>query len=201
MDSGDHDSNEPSYEGKLPFYLGISFIIFVAWTVGRLAAAYGLPPVFGYLIVGYCFSIIDDEQTENARDEIRLLTFLVVLIRAGLEVSIPDIDRYTLLLGTVPCIADAMGVAIMAMTIFSYDFTTAAALGFVIAPLGDGLVIPKMQEYKVQYEKLDAPRRVFNAAPLEASTALFLFGGVDFIRSAPPSRISKRMSCPCICLI
>jgi Kef-type K+ transport system membrane component KefB len=178
------DPDEPDYKGTLPFYLGISFVIFIAWTVGRLVSVVHLPPSFGYIIVGYCFSNFDDDKTESARDEIRLLTFLVVLIRAGLEISLPDIDRYSLLLGTVPVIADAMGVAVMAMFIFSYNFTTAAALGFVVAPLGDGVVIPKMQEFKSTHKKHDVPRRMFIAAPLEASTGLFMFGGVAFVRSS-----------------
>jgi Kef-type K+ transport system membrane component KefB len=178
-DDGSYEYDGATYEGKLPFYLGLAFVIFMAWTSGRLVQTVGLPPVFGYLVAGYCFNYFDDEDTESARDEIRLLTFLVVLIRAGLEISLPDIDRFALLLGTVPVIADAMGVAIVAMHIFGYDFTTAAALGFIVAPLGDGLVIPKMQEYKFTNSNVDMPQRVFTAAPIEASTALFMFGGAS----------------------
>ena len=63
-------------------------------------------------------------------------------------------------------------------------------LGFTMAPLGDGLVIPKMKDFaKPKLQNAAAlPKAVFTVAPLEMATCIFLHGVcVDLARDEGPA--------------
>jgi hypothetical protein len=160
---------------KLPFYLGVSYTLLGAWVMGRVADAIYLPPVLGFLIAGFCFQYFNDETTQSAAPYIQTLSFLIVLVRAGLEIELSDINRVTLPLGCLPVLVDGFTIAIMATYTLDFTFTEAGSLAFILASLGDGLVIPLMLELK-PLKLGPMPRLMFTAAPLEACTALFTFG-------------------------
>ncbi|EOD21105.1 hypothetical protein EMIHUDRAFT_241657 [Emiliania huxleyi CCMP1516] len=85
--------------------------------MGRVADAARLPPVLGFIVAGFCSRPITDSITASAAPYIQTLAFLVVLVRAGLEIELTDLNRVTVPLGLLPVLAD--GSAIMATAIES----------------------------------------------------------------------------------
>lgn len=159
----------------LPFYLGVAHTLFGGWVMGRVADAARLPPVLGFIVAGFCSRPITDSITASAAPYIQTLAFLVVLVRAGLEIELTDLNRVTVPLGLLPVLADGSAIMATAMYSLGFSLTEAGALAFILASLGDGLVIPLMLELK-PLRLGPMPRLMFTAAPLEACTALFTFG-------------------------
>jgi hypothetical protein len=136
--------------GRLPIYLSLAYTLFCAYLFGRVSTAAQLPNVLGYLCAGFIFQYLQSDKTASASPTLQTLVFaLGVLVRAGLELDFKDMNYITVPLGILPVMADGLTVAVCAMSFLDYSFVEAGALGFIIAPLGDGMVIPAMLELKV----------------------------------------------------
>lgn len=158
-----------------PVFLTISWYLFISWTLGRIVQALRGPPVLGYLISGYCLQHVQDHSWMGVRPLIQLLSFLIVLTRAGMEISPRDLDAVSIALGVLPIAADALTITVFAMYWNSWSFVPAAMMAFVITPLGDGLVLPALGGFK-SLNLSEVPKIMFTAAPLEVVFCLFCFG-------------------------
>jgi hypothetical protein len=98
-----------------PIYLTLAWYFIVSWLLGRLVAALRGPPAFGYLISGFILSFCVDDVWLAAKPYVQNLAFLIVLVRAGLEISPHDLRASTVALGTLPYVADAVAVAAYAV--------------------------------------------------------------------------------------
>ena len=161
--------------GTLPLFLTIAWYFGVSWFAGRVCVILHLPPVIGYLISGFSLQYVCDPIWFNTRPTVQLLAFLIVLCRAGLEISPQDLSPTTLLYGTIPVLSEAFAISIFSMYYLNLQFIESISLGLVMSPIGDGLVLPKLQEYK-PLNLGQLPRVMFTSAPLEVITVLFLFG-------------------------
>jgi hypothetical protein len=162
--------------GKLPLFLALAYTLFCAYVLGRVATAVQLPNVLGYLIAGFILQFISPKTLVSASPTLQTLVFVLgVLVRAGLELDFADMNYVTVSLGVLPVMADAATIAVCAVSFMDFSLVEAGALAFIMAPLGDGLVIPAMLQLKDK--KLGPmPRLLFTAAPIEAVTGLFVFG-------------------------
>ncbi len=75
-----------------------------------------------------------------------------------------------------PSPVDALAIAGFAMVTWGYGFVAAFCLGVVMAPLGDGIVLPACTQMKSLGLESKMPMLQFTAAPVEVITCLFLFG-------------------------
>ena len=141
----------------VPQYLGLAFVMVTAYALGRVIGVLfkvlfkvSIAPVISYLILGFLLSHYDVMSSDLSAGIgiIKVYAFFIVLARAGLEIEPSKINLATLLLGTLPCMCDATAIGIGAMLIRDFTFIEGLALGFVMAPLGDGLVIPAISNRK-----------------------------------------------------
>ena len=166
---------QPEQQGSLPLFLTIAWYFIMSWFLGRLITIFRGPPVLGFLISGFCLQYVFIPNWSTTRSTIQLLAFLIVLCRAGLEIAPQDLNRYTIALGVFPVLIESFGIGFFAMGFLNFSFIQGVMLGLIMSCIGDGLVLPKLSEYK-PLNLGNAPRFLMTAAPLEVVVTLFTFG-------------------------
>lgn len=64
------------------------------------------------------------------------------------------------------------------MAYLNFSFVQGCLMGLIMSCIGDGLVLPKLSEYK-KLNLANGPRYLMTAAPLEVVVTLFTFGIVE----------------------
>jgi len=179
-------------EGKnYPIELGWAFLLVVGYLVRVAFVSIRLPGAIGILLVGFAFSNFMQEEILENRDDLQRFAFLLVLLNAGFEVSIKRLRPAILLISLFPGLVEMAGIAGLAMLTHDVDIREGLVLGCVLFPLGEGLVIPRMNEFKAAYPDHALPRVTLTWAPLEATLALSFF---SFLASVSSSLTEGQLS-------
>jgi hypothetical protein len=157
--------------------------------VRTLFVSFKLPASVGVILSGFVFSFFIQTDILAARDQLQENAFFLVLLTAGLEITVKDLKPYIFVMAWLPAMCELMAIAAYGSTILGYTWQEGAVLGTVLVALGDGLVIPKMKEFSTKFPGHPMPRLVFTWAPLEACFALTMFGTLEGI-SAPADQPS-----------
>jgi len=130
------------------------------------------------MLSGFFFQYFQFFQNDLlfARDEIQELAFFLVLLIAGLEMRVEHLKWHIFVMAILPVAFEIFGIALYAYFVLQHGRVEGLMLGSVLAALGDGLVIPKMQEFAQSFPKHELPRLVSSWAPVEASFVLTTFG-------------------------
>ncbi|CAE8701520.1 unnamed protein product [Polarella glacialis] len=111
-----------------------------------------------------------------ARPDLQQFAFFLVLVNAGMEINIKHLKPQVLLLAVVPAVLEWLGISAYAFYFLGFAPIEALILGKVCMPLGEGLVIPRMMEFRVKHPEHPLPKLVLVWAPIEATVAMVLFG-------------------------
>lgn len=179
-----------------PVPLGVAYIFLGGYILRSIFVTAGLPAAVGVILSGYLFQHFFQRDLFFARDEMQELAFFLVLLIAGLEIRIPDLNLKVFVMAWLPASFEVVGIAVYAMLGMEYSYVEGLVLAAVLVALGDGLVIPKMKEFGQKFPNHPLPRLVFTWAPLEASFALTLFGiltGVASPANQPETPVSMIM--------
>lgn len=179
-----------------PVALGVAYIFLGGYILRSIFVTAGLPAAVGVILSGYMFQHFFQRDLFFARDEMQELAFFLVLLIAGLEIRIPDLNIRIFVMAWVPATLEVVGISAYAMLAMEYTLVESLVLATVLVALGDGLVIPKMKEFGQKFPNHPLPRLVFAWAPLEASFALTLFGiltGVASPAHQPETPVSMIM--------
>jgi len=168
---------------QYPIELGWAFLLLVGYLVRLLFVSFRLPGPVGIMFVGYAFSHFFQKDIYENRDQLQRFAFLLVLLNAGFEVSVRRLRPAMLLVALLPATLEILGIALMATLTVGMAFREGAVLGCVLFPLGEGLVIPKMNEFKHKFPNHPLPRVTLTWAPLEATFALSLFSFLSSLSS------------------
>eukprot|EP00930_Biecheleria_cincta_P094455 TRINITY_DN8557_c0_g1_i1.p1 TRINITY_DN8557_c0_g1~~TRINITY_DN8557_c0_g1_i1.p1 ORF type:complete len:514 (-),score=82.58 TRINITY_DN8557_c0_g1_i1:185-1726(-) len=165
------------HHAAYPLHLALAYLFAIGYGLRTLFVSFRLPGAVGVILSGYVLSHFMQDDVLLARDHLQQLSFFLVLLTAGFEISINDLKPYMLIPGILPSLLECVGLATYAVWILEYSLVEAGVLASCLMALGDGLVIPKMAEFGAdpEYRGLQIIRLVFTAAPLEASFALTLF--------------------------
>lgn len=159
-----------SSTGTLPFHSALGCMLLVGWISGRATDfLFGLPPLLGYMAFGYAFRSIEGLAMTAARPYVLKLAFILILMRAGLEIQPRDLTPFTVALGMLPFAADALAASLAAAHLFALSPLEAAAFGAIVCALGDGIVIPRMIDLcmRARGGQPALARAVLTAAPIE----------------------------------
>ncbi len=173
--------------------LTIAAALLAAWVLGRLARALGLPGMVGMLaggaLVGAGLGPWLDGVTlpgaglavEGVARPVRLGALALVLLRAGLGLSLGDLRRggpLALRLGLLPVAADALCVALAAHLLLSLSPMVAMVLGCAVAATSPAIVIPGL--LRLLDRGPDGRRRILTAllagTPVDNLAAVVLLG-------------------------
>jgi len=162
--------------GEYPVQLGIAYLFLVGYLVRTLFVTMRLPASVGVILSGFAFSFFFQADIFFGRDLLQQLAFFLVLLTAGLEITLKDLRPYIFIMACLPASLEVLAIAAYAVRAMDWSIIEGLVLGTVLVAIGDGLVIPKMKEFGLKYPGHPMPRLVFTWAPLEASFVLSLFG-------------------------
>jgi solute carrier family 9B (sodium/hydrogen exchanger), member 1/2 len=114
-------------------------------------------------------------------DELRLVALIVILLRAGFEISKETLNRVggrVLLLATVPAIFEGVAVMLLGPGLLGLGLLDSAVLGAVLAAISPAVVVPLMirfMERGMGAEK-GIPTMILAAAPINDVFVIVVFG-------------------------
>lgn len=169
--------------------MALGCMLIVGWLFGRAADFFlGLPPLLGYMAFGFVFTNTQGPNLQAARSYLLKLAFIVVLVRAGLEISPRDLTKLTVALSVLPFAADALVTGFIASSIYGLSGLEAATYSSIMCSVGEGIIIPRMVDMirKSSPGHTLLPRAVLTAAPVECILSLFMFGACSSMLSGLP---------------
>lgn len=131
--------------------LSIAVILLSGLLLGTICKKVRFPSLFGMIIAGviigpYCLNLID-ESILNVSSEIRRIALIIILIRAGLKLSLDDlkkVGRPAILMCFLPACFEILGMIIIAPIMFGMSRLDAAILGAVIGAVSPAVIVPRM---------------------------------------------------------
>lgn len=169
-----------------PIQLGLAYLLLVGYAVRTLFVSLSLPASVGVIISGWIFSYFIQDDIFFGRDMLQELSFFLVLLTAGLGISLPSLKWQHFVVALLPCTLELLAIMAYATTYLGYTLAEGLNLGTVLVAVGDGLVIPKMKEFHAKFPHHPMPYLMLCWAPLEACYVLALFGVFTSV-SAPAS--------------
>ncbi|XP_038060372.1 sodium/hydrogen exchanger 9B2-like [Patiria miniata] len=132
----------------------IYVLVVVAAVGGKLIELIHLPALLGMLLVGFIFKNVPgiqiaDDIHPGWASALRNIALAVILIKAGLGIDAAALRRLSLVcarLSTVPCVSEAIIIAIMSHALLGFSWDWAFMLGFVIAAVSPAVVVPSVLE-------------------------------------------------------
>jgi NhaP-type Na+/H+ or K+/H+ antiporter len=125
---------------------------------GKLVANFGLPPLFGQLLMGFLLKNVIPDQlnglSASLNSMLRSVALAIIMLRAGLGLDFAMLRKSsvsTLVLATGPCIGEATTIAILAHVIFpGMSWPFCFMLGFCIADVSPAVTTPILLELNLQ---------------------------------------------------
>ncbi|XP_028408354.1 sodium/hydrogen exchanger 9B2-like [Dendronephthya gigantea] len=168
---------------------GLSILLAVAALVGflvRLIPWLKLPSLLGMLIAGFVLKNVDGIDVAKEIDNewsltIRNVALVVILLRSGLGLDQNALKRAKWTIGRLallPCIAEAITVAVMGHLLLDMGFLWSFQLGFLIAAVSPAVVVPTLLELQEKGYGVDEgiPTLGVASASLENVFAISLVG-------------------------
>ncbi len=150
------------------------------WVFRRLR----LPGLLGVLLLGVLFGphvwgLMDPGFIEASAD-LRMIALIVILLRAGFELSrdvLNRVGKQALLLSFIPGIMEGGTIALLGPRFLSLTHLESAMLGFIIAAVSPAVVVPMMIGFieRRMGAKKGIPTMVLAAASLDDVIAIVIF--------------------------
>lgn len=166
--------------------LALQTLALVVGTVllARLAESLRLPSLLGMIAAGAVLATIPPGEGVDLADvasPCRLAVLAVVLLRAGLGLSIDDVrrsGRLAIKVGVIPLLLDAGVVALGGHLLLDLEPSSAVALGFLVAAISPAIVIPGLIDIlgSLTGERRRGPAALLTAAPLDNVIAVVALG-------------------------
>lgn len=129
----------------------ITYILFFGLFFGWICKKMHLPALFGMILAGILIGpyVLDllDPTILNISAQIRKIALVIILIRAGLKLSLTDlkkVGRPAILLCFLPASAELIGMLFLAPKLLGISLLEAAVLGSVVAAVSPAVVVPGM---------------------------------------------------------
>lgn len=131
--------------------ISITYILVVGMILGWVCKKVRFPALFGMIIGGiligpHVLNLIDDSVL-NVSAELRKIALIIILIRAGLKLSMDDlkkVGRPAILMCFLPACLEIVGMILLAPPILGLSLLDAAILGSVIAAVSPAVIVPRM---------------------------------------------------------
>ncbi|MBF0498518.1 MAG: cation:proton antiporter [Candidatus Riflebacteria bacterium] len=135
-----------------------------------------LPGFIGILCVGFLLGpYCADQVTPNLLSisaDLRLIALVVILLRAGFSIHLQTLHKFgfrLLLLAVIPSLFEAVTVASIAHTFFSFSWNSSFTLGFILPAVSPAVIIPFMLQCIEEKRGLEKqiPHLILTAASLD----------------------------------
>lgn len=131
--------------------ISITCILFAGMLFGFLCKKVKFPSLFGMILAGiligpHVLNLIDGSIL-NISAEIRKIALIVILIRAGLKLSLEDlkkVGRPAVLMCFLPAALEVVGMVLLAPPLLGITRLEAAVLGAVVGAVSPAVIVPRM---------------------------------------------------------
>lgn len=131
--------------------ISIAYITFAGLILGYLFKKIKFPSLFGMLLAGiiigpHVLNLIDNSIL-SISSEIRKIALIIILIRAGLKLSLEDlkkVGRPAVLMCFLPAAFEVLGMTLLAPKFLNITTLDAAILGAVIGAVSPAVIVPRM---------------------------------------------------------
>lgn len=131
--------------------ISLTYITLSGLILGYICKKLHFPSLFGMIIAGiligpHMLNIIDSSILDISA-EIRKIALIIILIRAGLKLSLDDlkkVGRPAILMCFLPATLEVIGMVLLAPPILGISTLEAAILGSVIAAVSPAVIVPRM---------------------------------------------------------
>ena len=163
--------------------LGIAELVLLGLLFDWLFRKLKMPGLIGLLLLGvivgpYALDRLNDE-TNLVSQELRLLALIVILLRAGFEISrkaLAQVGGRALMMSFLPCLCEVGFVTFLGPRILPLGYLEAAMLGSVLAAVSPAVVVPLMIQFIEEGRGADkgAPTLVLAGASCDDAVAIVL---------------------------
>lgn len=131
--------------------ISISMILLLGMFGGWICKKIKFPSLFGMLVAGivigpHMLNLIDGTIL-NLSTEIRRIALIIILVRAGLKLSVEDLrklGRPAVLMCFLPATFELAGMLLLAPKLLHISLSDAAILGAVVGAVSPAVIVPKM---------------------------------------------------------
>ena len=162
----------------------IALIILLGLLADYLFNRMKLPGLIGMLIVGilcgpYVFNIIQPELLKISGD-LRMMALIVILLRAGLEISkdtLNKVGKTAITMSCVPAIFEGALVTVLAPYLLGITYLEAAILGAILAAVSPAVVVPLMLKFIHQKRGIEKgiPTLILGASSVDDVFVIVVF--------------------------
>jgi len=163
--------------------LGIAELILLGLVFDWAFRALKMPGLIGLLLLGllvgpYAFNLLNPE-TLMVSQPFRLLALIVILLRAGFEISretLAKVGPRAVLMSFIPCICEVAFITVIGPLLLPLSYLEAAMLGSVLAAVSPAVVVPLMIQFIEEGRGTDkgAPTLVLAGASCDDAVAIVL---------------------------
>ncbi|MBW4510328.1 MAG: cation:proton antiporter [Scytonematopsis contorta HA4267-MV1] len=177
----------------------VIWILLTGFFVGQIARRLGAPPLIGMILAGILLGpqvakIIHPEVLATA-DSLRTVAVMIILMKAGLGLDREKLKQQgtvALRLGFLPATFEAIAIALVAIPLFKFDFTTGLLLGCIIGAESPAVIVPGMLRLKSLGWGVTKgiPDAILTGSALSDVLLLLVFGLlVDFLAQGNAQKI------------
>ena len=177
----------------------VIWILLTGFFVGQVARRLGAPPLIGMILAGIVLGpqvakIIHPEVLATA-DSLRTVAVMIILMKAGLGLDREKLKQQgtvALRLGFLPATFEAIAIALVAIPLFKFDFTTGLLLGCIIGAESPAVIVPGMLRLKSLGWGVTKgiPDAILTGSALSDVLLLLVFGLlVDFLAQSNAQKI------------
>ncbi len=161
--------------------VGIAELIILGLIVEWIARKMRLPGLIGLLFLGVIAGMTNliDPAIQPVTEDLRLIALVVILLRAGFEISretLAKVGVRALLLSCIPCIFEVGFITLTAPVFLDLSYMEAAMLGSVLGAVSPAVVVPLMVGFikKGVGVKRGIPTLVLTGASCDDAVAIVL---------------------------
>lgn len=131
--------------------ISITYILLSGLILGWVCKKIKFPSLFGMILAGiligpHVLNLID-ESILNISAQIRKIALIIILLRAGLKLSLDDlkkVGRPAVLMCFLPATLELLGMILLAPKLLGISLLDAAILGAVVGAVSPAVIVPKM---------------------------------------------------------
>ncbi|RMD84856.1 MAG: sodium:proton antiporter, partial [Candidatus Dadabacteria bacterium] len=134
--------------------VGLAELIIVCILLDWFLNKFGVPGLVGMLLLGILFGPYGmgwlSQDLLNISQDLRLIALIVILLRAGLELSkktLAKVGVRVILLSFLPAVFEGAAITAIAPQFLDISYFEAAILGAVLAAVSPAVVVPLMIEF------------------------------------------------------
>lgn len=164
--------------------LSVALIVLLSLIFAYLFNFLKLPRMIGMLLAGillgpYVLDLIDPSIL-NISAELRQISLIVILIRAGLSLDLNDlkkIGRPALLLSFIPALFEFIVIMVVAPLFFDITLIEAAIIGAIVAAVSPAIIVPRMIKLMERGygKKKPIPQLILAGASIDDVFVIILF--------------------------